>query len=282
MKARWLLVAAGLAAVAIALAFALGRSPPDAGSGGEVRPLDVRGLARGLTLALSFEAEPFRDLGPGAVEVVAEGGVSTGPGRMGRAARLDGEDDALVLPGSRPRTLAMWFRIEDEGVAGWYFAGDAREPGRAFILGTYREDALPASWDGLASGLAIAFFRTEVLVPASDLVGGWHHLVLAWDGERRGRVALDGELRGGAVAPDRIAFGPREGFVLPRSMDVDPALPAILGRFDADWWGQIGGRPHFRGSIDELATWDRQLEAEEMLDLFRFETSYCEALAGTR
>ncbi len=308
-------IAAGILAAVLAIALVLGASgspepaaepfaerepeprrepapepDPDPGPAPDVPPRPREGLARGAVLALDFEpaAGGIRNLVEGGPAVDSRGDPETIEGRVGQALRFDGVDDDLSFDGIVPGTIAFWVQVDGEEPMCWFTAGDPETVGCGFMIGPYRETDYLRKWRGCGQGIAVGFYETEVLVSDEDVRTKWRHFVFSWDARSRGYVAVDGVIQSGWVgargAARAVRFEPDDGFQLPEGEVAPvPGARTHVGRATASWFldeNKMGGLVFFRGELDELAIWDRQLSRAEMKSLKDFPGGYCRAIAG--
>ena len=152
--------------------------------------------------------------------------LSPGSGRFGgglRFAGADGRADGELSQG--PRTLEFWMRPEalpaDKATVAHVSAGALRK--RTIVLRLTRTGELELDWLG----------QVQLLPGVRCPAGQWSHVALAWDGQERCEVRINGIL----TAPP-----------LPlKSQGTAPLIQYVLGNDPA---GQSG----FRGVLDELRT----------------------------
>lgn len=220
------------------------------------RAEDATGNARAGTLA----SAAMRD-GHGAIAIddeedvdagtadggTADGGTAdggaTGSAEDGGAVRFEGDDAAVriasidALEGARAMSLEAWFRADDVGtIRPILEMSDGTDLG-PHVWQFETGDRIYASFVGSA-GEAQSVMSSE----AAITVGTWHHVVATWDGAKA-RLYLDGR----RVAESDAAVAPRL------------AGDLLVGH------REIGDMPtSFRGSIDEVAVYDRALGATEV------------------
>lgn len=174
-------------------------------------------------------------------------------GRVGGAARFDGQDDhidcgtdpSLQLTGAL--SYAAWFRTEQvhEGaILGRRTRGDTANDIASHL--TFR------AWGGLSAGIVGPTFAAGTgahLRDRPDLAdGAWHHVASVYEPGERLSLYVDGELVD--EVQDRVfdSLNPR-------------LLPVRVGSAHTKFY--------FRGDLDEVMVFDRALEAEEIRRLAR-------------
>ncbi len=100
----------------------------------------------------------------------------------------------------------------------------------------------------------------EFLEGNDDLTDGiWHHIAVVRDsGNNANRLYVDGELNDTAI----IAYNNGEGF------------ESATANLNIGWLDLLAGF-HFTGTLDEVAIYGRVLTADEILQHFNDELSYC-------
>ncbi|MBI2192602.1 MAG: protein kinase [Planctomycetes bacterium] len=267
---------------------------PETSTSGPETPLPVSTfrMPDGVLLAFSFdegtlemEADPrrVRDLsGNGNHGTVYNAGLE--PGRIGQALRFNGMDAAVEAPALDERTVCLWVQPDQQIQMGFYDGGTMNQPYRAFEIGIYEPRGFPRDF-ATTFGLFLGFWWVDADVPSPGIASGWHHVAVAWDGESRVRLAVDGQFpEGHVVLADDASDRPRgpQPLSLPRPPQPDRQETTLIGRIRAPFWGN--GQDHFSGLIDEVAVWGRALSPEEIVALYRFSEgggSYCSE-AGVR
>ncbi|MBI2919745.1 MAG: protein kinase [Planctomycetes bacterium] len=262
-------------------------APPD-----PVEPAtpDLTGkLAAGCVMAMSFEhvTANLRDgtLGDmsGHGHRIKKGKANFRPGRVGQGVQFDGQGDPesqqgayMELPALRVRTVAAWVKKEGPGPAIWFWAG-TNGPIQAFILG-FHEAGTFRNWKQRDNGVYLGFWQLDVVIPAPQTHSDWHHLAVSWDGATRVRYAVDGKLMPGGVVSGTDITTERGKLTLPRAPNPDARQSLILGAGRQPGWEAMAP---FRGVIDELAIWERELTEEELTSLAGYaaeKKSYCEEI----
>lgn len=177
--------------------------------------------------------------------------VQVGPGKTGSALRMTGESaNGLMLPnpaaffGSKARTgtIALWIQPDFAPAAGGpeHVIFDFMCRAGNTLIDGY-EIALVSQGEKLWAQAALS---RRMTIPTPLVRGKWTHLALTWDAEIGSALYVDGR----QVASTRGSFEPTP----------------------LTWWpGRIGshtpgGAYPFRGWVDELRLFDRQLSPEEV------------------
>jgi hypothetical protein len=192
-----------------------------------------------------WRAENSADDGFGTNHGTLWNGATFAPGRVGQAFSLDGVDDYVEVPnvvdGWPQGTVMAWVRFDDPtpGPNGTYiFCASVNPPLGGDSDGTnlgvhpfYGNDirfgTYTSNWQWAASGV--------VPVP-----GRWYHLAATWGNEGM-RIYLDGVLAG-------------------TNPHVGPSYDSNFNTIGASSWAETA----FHGLIDEVAVFDRELNAEEI------------------
>lgn len=206
-----------------------------------------------------------------------------GDGRVGKGVAFSGTDSSYIsLPPLNQRTVAAWIKPAATKSMAWFDGGGERR-NQGFVIGfAHPERALGQLGDCAFLG----FMSTSVMAPSPKIFEAWHHVAVAWDGERSVRICIDG------AQPEAFAvqLGPN-GRPQPGTRPAPAAQPVTLPEkpapsSDSTAIGRCktAGNPllsPFAGAIDEFAAWDRALTDDELKDLAAFAAngkSYVEAI----
>ena len=292
---HWLLVLASLVGLSI-LWFIMRRiqvedapapPPEDPRSAAESFDRVLSSSREGCVLVMNFEPTVtgdgrIEDLSGKGNHGMLEGASLVREGRVGWGIKFDGNGQ-LRLPPLRERTVAMWVRPDGPGQMGWYDGGAINEPHRAFQLGMFQPGGVNpgASPYPDQPGVFLGFWTIDALVPSTEIVTGWHHVLFTWDGDREVRIAVDGNWKAGHVVFHQANIPvSAKPFQLPEAPSPPADADTLVGAIRAPFWGK--GETHFRGTIDELVVWDRPLTHGELTALWFYiskGSSYCEVLA---
>ncbi len=184
----------------------------------------------------------------------AQNGAAYGPGKFGKAFKLDGKDDYFTMNdvldwGNGSWTVALWFKkvsdstgqmkIFNKGQTGY---GQPKEAG-------YELRILESRAEFSVVDASLKTFRTQTDEPSAN---EWHHLVGVLDHENSEiRLYLDSRL---ADTKSIIGLG-----------KLDTNIPLALGALDRGGFGPVG--EFFEGLIDEVGVWNRALSSEEISGL---------------
>jgi serine/threonine protein kinase len=247
-------------------------------------------LHDGILLCLTFEPETaveqdgrsgYRDLSGFLVReqrvMVNSVGALPAAGRVGSGVRFASDEQYLSAPPYVARSIAAWVNADSLARPGWFYDGGGDERLNGFLIGLARPGHF--GWPLESEAAAVGFWQVDALVPAEGIDRGWHHLVVSWDGAKTLRIAVDGKLLDGLVH-DRRGVAPKPG---PQPLTL-PGSPqprsdtTIIGRTHVSNNPGLAG---FRGTLDELAVWGRELTEAEMKALFGYagrNESYCERI----
>lgn len=210
---------------------------------------DATGNARSGTLTSTAMRDPHGaiaiddEVDPGVADGGAADGGATGSAEDGGAVRFAGDDAAVrissidALDDASAMSLEAWFRADDVGTI------------RPILEMSDGTDLGPHIWQFETGDRIYASFVDEAGEGQSVMssegaisVGTWHHVVATWDGTKA-RLYLDGR----RVAEADAARAPRLSGDLLVGHRATGEMPTS-----------------FRGSIDEVAVYDRALEAAEI------------------
>jgi hypothetical protein len=186
----------------------------------------------------------------------ASGGVTFGaPGVGSNAVGLDGSSGYAVIPD------APSLRVASVSIGAWFALGGAPPPGSGLTVLSKPQSDAPWGFPFLSWMIRVNSLTTIEAVfgnaggysGAFDVpslsVGAFHHVLLSFDGTNI-RLYLDGAPVGAPRSfPGPIAYGPQ---------------PLLVG---ADH-GAVPAADFFRGTIDQVAVWDRALSDVEVEMLF--------------
>lgn len=250
-------------------------------------------LLQGLQLALSFDkqSQNGRQIQVSA-NVIADSLRQSA--RMNLDARALNSNDSgrqsvfLSSQGSpalsadfQTRTMAFWFKLNRPHTAVMLDSGMNSESLKGLNLGVFGGTTY-GRWERAGSGVFLGLWRHDFLIPVSDssFLNRWVFVALAFD-SRSIRVMVNGELPPGySIAPgasgeDQMTKQP---FSRPENFDPQTSSGLRIGAPNT-FQGPILGR--FRGSLDDIAVWNRTLTTAELKTLYQFSKdgqSYCEAL----
>jgi hypothetical protein len=170
------------------------------------------------------------------------------PGRVGKALKLEGNNDCVRIPGYKgvtntgPRTLALWIKTPASG--GDLVTWGENEPGKMWIFGHIRGRV------GVTPRGGYLYMRA----PTHD--DAWHHVAVVVDEASppnlhdHVRLYKDGEL---AVIDDI-------GLLDMVPIETGAQQDVTIGR-------------RFKGLMDDLRIYDRPLSEEEIRALFKLESN---------
>jgi hypothetical protein len=259
----------------------------------EPKPAEAAGLARGCILAATWEHPALNQKEARCLDLSGSGNhlemrpaVKLRPGRLGQGLMLDGSGDASSKTGAycagpalQPKSFATWFQCSEKMSMAIFCGGDLGAPGAAYLVGTYLPEDF-RGWGMTDPGIYVGFWQTDCILPDRAIFdGGWHHIAISWDGDRRVKVALDGKIRGGALFAGGKCTSVKDAFDLPRAPRTAKGFPCALGARTEPLLDELLNG--FKGVLDEAAAWDRPLSDEELGLLSGYaarKRSYCEEI----
>jgi serine/threonine protein kinase len=261
--------------------------PPPVPSPPPPLPSPGRSAPEGRVLALGFEpssidGDRVRDASPRSNHGRIHG-ARPSKGRVGEGFYFDGRS-CVEFPPIDERSVAMWVKPDMAQVSmenrqcGWFDGGASGRAKRAFQIGMFRPRGVfgDDARSPRSHGVFLGFWEIDAVVPAEEIVEGWHHVVVIWDGRRSVKIWLDGERKPGWVVAGGFERTENQPFELPRSPSPEREESTHLGCIRHPFWNT--GSTHFRGTMDEVAVWERPLTDEEARSLFEFAgrgESYC-------
>lgn len=184
-------------------------------------------------------------------------------GKENRAIVFDGVDDYLEFPNNAelrpqfPISFSFWIRydseeVTDRDVFNTSFEND-RNSGVYFNSQSSTGNYAVNFGDGSLNYLSST--RRTFVANSSIKTNVWKHIVIVLVSELEMKIYVDGDLKSGTTSG--------EGGGLQYS-----ELPGCIGRHDRS----ISEEPnYFKGAIDSFKYWDRELEDEEVTELFNLD-----------
>lgn len=178
------------------------------------------------------------------------------PSVKGQALRLT--DGAMEAPALDERSLELWFKADAPDQMAIY-GGGSHSRDRQFELHMYKPGGIGFG-PSTQYGLYVVFHSNDVIIPYDAIKEGWHHVVVAWDGQDGVTVGIDGQFLDGYILSGEQQSQP---FKLPRIPSPDVTVTSLIGQARHSLWGQ--GKTVFSGEIDEVRIWNRALTPSEIV-----------------
>ncbi|MCB9331217.1 MAG: LamG domain-containing protein [Lewinellaceae bacterium] len=177
-------------------------------------------------------------------------------------------------------TLYTTNPITERSVSFWFLAGAAAQmplfqggnasgaTGSGYFIGTYQPGGLPGvSWD-TTYGLVVDFINHGVYIPFPEMVNGWHHIAVSWDGASSSiKVSIDGQFPQGYLYNSGTGgFAALPGGQ-PFSLGVVPnPAGSVKTRFGVNFGTKLWntGLDKMNGALDEVRIYSRALTDGEM------------------
>ena len=191
-------------------------------------------------------------------------------GDANAAIQFDGiNDSVLTTSATTERSVAFWFRANTPAQMPVFQGGNAgATTGAGYFIGIYQPGGIPAvNWD-TTYGLVVDFNNRGVYIPFNNIVSGWRHVAVSWDGTSPNiNVAIDGQLRPGYLYNTGTGGFATTLSNQPFSMGSAPnpsaaALTRLGVNFGAALWNT--GLTKLNGALDELRIYNRALTGDEM------------------
>jgi len=168
----------------------------------------------------------------------------------GTALQFDGEDDYVQLPAGAA-DLGLEYATQSFSIEMWLKTTQSEErylfDNYRYTLGnvSFRIDAGKIEWHiGKYRIGNYILFRSE----ASVNDGLWHHVACTWDGAGEASIFVDGNYSGSSTNPNLVG-------------SLESGYPFLIGtRIESSGLSER----FFRGTIDEVAIYQRALTAEEI------------------
>lgn len=205
-------------------------------------------LQKSLVLWVPFEKEEgdaISDISDSRNKGIAEGSALLEKGRIGSARSFRGDTDRIVLqdtlPDSKRFTIAVWVSVDPTAGGVSVFSDFDGRNANDLMFSLQARDRIHIRADKNGEKL------NTVIQLAEPLSDAWHHLVWVHD-SRNSFLYFDGE-----QVASYEGRGSNEGF-----------HRAFIG------YGNHGGAwSNFKGDLDEFMFWKRDLEEEEVKELFQ-------------
>ena len=254
----------------------------------QAQKLDTRALAEGLIGYWQFdegEGVSSRDASQKSNEAQLKGGAQWADGLIGHSIRVSKGQWAEVPGYSDPVTdgriqnlsLSFWIQTKDAGsgrigkgsygefkktVATWMFSNDAYAAGWDVRLSDGAPAFITGAFDNGQHGLSTienkALGIPGYMFEVTDDGKRWHHVVMVYDGSKKTFEGwVDGNPTGKTTRWNAVSIKDIE-----KDSYIIPALDAVL---------TIGGKYEKEGkveSFDEIAIWERVLNAKEVKMLY--------------
>ncbi|TKY91280.1 MAG: LamG domain-containing protein, partial [Candidatus Methanomarinus sp.] len=189
---------------------------------------------------------------------------------------FDGTDDYVEAPaipqisGSNSRTVEFWFKTTNNSGNQPIFDGGATgQNDTAFEFFTTAQDQIGGSPPKNTPGLYCGFWDNDVYLPDINYYdGNWHHVALTLYGNNTTELYYDGTKPQGYVWNGTVWTSlTSQPFSLPGNPNTPGDQPFLIGTSRDDC--RDHGSMHFNGTIDEVAIYNRNLSADEILNHYR-------------
>jgi lysophospholipase L1-like esterase len=197
-------------------------------------------------------------------------------GKFAGAYVFDGTDDYVEAPaipqisGSNSRTVEFWFKTtNNSGNQPIFDGGTTGQNDTAFEFFTTAQDQIGGSPPKNTPGLYCGFWDNDVYLPDINYYdGNWHHVALTLYGNNTTELYYDGTKPRGYVWNGTVWTSlTSQPFSLPGNPNTPGDQPFLIGTSRDDC--RDHGSMHFNGIIDEVAIYNRNLSADEILNHYR-------------
>ncbi len=159
------------------------------------------------------------------------------------------------------KSISVWINVDTSVNCGFsVYTGGSGAAFQLYSLRIYKNDVAspyhnPGSADGHKWGIGFESVHTGVYVPYDNIVNGWHHIAVSWDGNKNVNMMVDGiatqyeYLYDAYLWPNYCFYGTNsQPYVLPYSFSPDNSVTRTIG--DQPW--NTSPTFKFSGKIDDL------------------------------
>ncbi|MEI8201665.1 MAG: LamG-like jellyroll fold domain-containing protein [Bacteroidota bacterium] len=204
-------------------------------------------------------------------------------GNANSAYSFDGVTAKITnLPIVNERSISVWIKVDTTVNCGYsIYTGGTNDAFQLYSLRIYKNDATspyhnPRKTDGHSWGIGFESVHTGVYVPYDNIVNGWHHIAVSWDGSNNVTMFVDGVatqfayLYNAFLWPGDCFYGTNsQPYILPYSFSPNNSVTRTIG----DQSTITNPTFKFSGLIDDILIYNRTLSSSEISQLYNLGNS---------
>lgn len=184
-----------------------------------------------------------------------------------------GKNKYLTTPQIDEKSLSFWINLSQAEQMMIYEGGvfDSNKGLKNYSICIFKPGGLgPKSKDYLTEyGVSVHFRFADIAVPFPEIISGWHHIVISWDGESNEiDIAIDGEYRPGFVwngFKETWKFSTGRPFKLENKPELLERNEILIGKANYTMWDI--GLPYLDGVIDDFRVFSTKITEEKIKEL---------------
>jgi|GEM_PF-6845291 len=186
---------------------------------------------------------------------------------------FNGSDSYLKVPNTNLKSISVWINVNNNEQVGILSSGIIDDNDLDLEMYLYKPGGIGGSVSDKEIndnyGLYfILFWYYDLVIPFNEIIKGWHHIILTWDGYNKINIYIDGKAKDIYMFDgSQWIFYEKNKLVLNYIPNPSKQVDSLIGMCRFPGWDQ--GSQYFSGKIDDLRFYNRVINDKEVMQLFK-------------